>query len=247
MPYSSSFNIGAVRAGEQCIDFYPKYPNPAPVPGIVLVHGAGSNADYCLAPYGNQGTLTSKMIGAGFPGISTDNGGQQTWGNSTSMSGMASGMARLKGRPDAHSTNYSLVGASMGGLISLNYAASAIVKPRCIVMTIPVININDIVSNNRAGYASIINSAYGGTYNEASVGASYNPYTMRSASKLLGIPMLIFYGLTDSLCLPSFTEGFAAADPTKRTLVPLQSGHDENSYKSVDQAMVVDFLKTYNV
>lgn len=248
MPYSSSFNVGAVRSGEQVIDFYPKIAAPAPLPGVVFVHGAGSNADYCISMYGNQGGLTNR-VASEFPAIAGDNGGQQTWGNNLSAVSMDQYLARLQGRPDAHSTKYSLIGASMGGIVSINYAARATVKPSCIVLAIPVINPEDIRANNRSGYASLLNGAYNGGagYDEATMGASYNPYTMRAAAKLQGIPMLIFYGATDALCLPTYVQQFAAADPTNRTLVSLPYGHEEAAYANVNHQQVVDFLKTYNV
>jgi hypothetical protein len=132
----------------------------------------------------------------------------------------------------------------MGGLVALNYAAQATVKPACIVGVIPVINVDDVRANNRGSFAADINSAYG-TYNESTMGANSNPYTMRAAAKLLGIPMLFFYGLSDAICMPSFTEGFAAADPTNRTLVSMSTGHEEASYINANRPQIMSFLGTY--
>lgn len=245
MPTSSTLGVGTVRSGEQVIDFSPKFPSSTLKPGVAFVHGAGSNADYCISPYGNQGQLTNRIISEGYPGIAGDNGGQQTWGNATSATAMGQYLTRLQARPDAQSGAYALIGASMGGIVSLNYAAQATVKPRAIVLAIPVINPEDIRANNRSGYATFVNGAYGGAYNEATMGATYNPYTMRSMSKLTGIPMLIFYGATDALCLPTYAQQFVAADPTYRTGVSVPYGHEEAAYASVNQQQVIDFLNTY--
>lgn len=228
-----------VYAGEQCIDITPKYAYAGQMAGVAYVHGAGSRADYCLSPLGNQAARTN-VVSSVFPGVAGDNSGPQAWGNSLAVSRLGGYISRLAGRPDT-TNDYALIGDSMGGLTSLNYAAQASVKPKAIVMVIPVINIEDIRANNRSNNAALINNAYGG-YVEATMGQSYNPYTMRAAAKLAGIPMLIFYGLTDTLCLPQWAEGFAAADPTNRELVALPSGHDFDSYNAVDHQRVLGFL-----
>jgi len=55
----------------------------------------------------------------------------------------------------------------------------------------------------KRGAGAYINSAYGGSWTEGQYGANHNPQTMASVGKLNGIPMLIFYGLTDHLCMPA--------------------------------------------
>lgn len=239
--YSSSFDIGNVVTGEQCIDFTPRFKYAAQMSGISFVHGAGSNADYCLSPLGNQAART-QVVASRFPGVAGDNGGPATWGNDTAITRLRSNLTRLGARSDVNTSNYALIGDSMGGIVSLNYAAQAAVKPKAIVLVIPVINPEDIRANNRSGYAASINAAYGGTYVEATQGATKNPYTMRAAAKLAGIPMLIFYGATDTLCLPTYVQQFAAADPTKRTLVSIPTGHDFDTYNAVDHARILEFL-----
>lgn len=242
--FATNFSIGTVSTGEQCVDMTPKYAAGQQFPGVAFVHGAGSTADYCLQPEpANQAALTQK-VGSRFPAISGDNGGLLTWGNSLSLSRLGLYVQRLANRPDT-TNEYALVSASMGGLVSFNFAAQAVKKPRAIVSVIPVINLNDIYLNNRDGYGAGIGAAYGGSYNEAMHGTTNNPYAMRDMDKLKDIPMLLFYGLTDTLCRPEFTEEFAAADPGNRILVPLESGHDYTSYANVDHDMIVQFLEEH--
>lgn len=240
--FSTRINSGNVYASEFCIDMTPKFPSAAKVPGVAFVHGAGSDATYCLAPYGTQSTLTQR-VGSVYPAIAGDNGGD-TWGSSTGVARLDGYLTRLKARTDADPAKYALICASMGGLVALNYAAQAAVKPRAIVGVIPVMNTNDIVTNNRGGYAAAVNTAYG-TYNEAAMGGTYNPWTMRAAAKLQGIPMLFFYGQADTICIPQYTQDFAAADPNNRTLISMTSGHDENSYLTANAQAdtIMAFLK----
>lgn len=232
--------LSSVVSGELCVEGTPTSVSATRTGTAVFVHGAGSNATYCLDNYGTQ-SLRTYRIGNIVRTLSGDNGGTQTWGNAASVTALDSYVTKAKS--NAGNGKYALVGDSMGGLVALNYAAQATVKPSAIVLTIPVLNPEDIRANNRWSYASLVNAAYGGSYNEATMGSTRNPYTMRNDAKLKGIPMLIFYGATDDLCLPSFAQAFAAADPTNRTLVSLPSGHEEASYAATDKAQIVSFLE----
>lgn len=240
---STVTETGVVYAGETSVKLTPKFPFQPEMPGVAFVHGAGSGATYLLDPYGRQAIKTLR-IGSRYPAISGDMGGDQTWGNDLSITRLGGYLTTLANRPDANN-NYALVGDSMGGLISLNYAAQAATKPKAMVLTIPVINPEDIRANNRSGYASLINAAYGGAYNEGTMGASKNPYTMRDAAKLKNIPMLIFYGANDQLCLPTFATGFIASDPEYRTGIALPYGHEEAAYSNVNHTLVMEFLKEH--
>lgn len=208
--------------------------------GVMFNHGAGGTAASFNEAYGRQGELSTRCVNEGYLGVSGDNGGTQTWGNPTSIARMESNRQILFSMGNVE--KYALVGGSMGGQNSINFAAAAKVKPSAIVCIIPVMNVEDIRANNRDGYAPLIDAAYAGGYNETRDGQFHNPYTMRNMSKLMGIPTLIFYGASDTLCLPSFVTGYCAADPTNRTAVSMPYGHQEEAYAAVDQNMVVDFL-----
>lgn len=239
---NTSYLNGTVYAGEHLIDVSPKIPYSLTKPGIAFASGAGENALTWLGIDALGQELD--MYCSEYPGVIGDNGGGATWGNATSITRLGGYISRLIGRSDTGS-DYALIGNSMGGLVALNYAAQASVKPKCIVLQIPVINLEDIRANNRNGFAAAINVAYGGTYNEATMGATYNPYTMKDAAKLKNIPMLILYSTTDTICLPTFTTQFAAGDPSFRTLVPQTEGHSYAFYAAINKDAVLAFLKTH--
>lgn len=239
--YSDAVN----PATEGVLELQPKFPSSQSRSGVMFVHGAGSGGTYCLEAYGRQGVLTNRIVSEGWNAVAGDNAGPQTWGNDSAIRRMDSNLVNLGGLPGTNLEKYALVSGSMGGLNSINYAARVAHKPAAIVTVIPVINIEDIRANNRSGYAAAINSAYPGGYQEARDGVNYNPYTMRAMEKIIGIPMLLIYGTSDTLCLPSFVEAFAAADPTNRVLSPVPYGHEEAAYAAVDHDEVIAFLKEH--
>ncbi|WP_162178488.1 alpha/beta fold hydrolase [Mycetocola saprophilus] len=187
------------------------------------------------------------VAAAGYSATSGENGGPQTWGNLASLRGVDAHNALGQALPNVKTGKTALISGSMGGLISMNWAAANPDKVSCIVSVIPVCNVTDIVTNDREGYAQFANSAYTGGWSESAYGAGHNPFTLSQAGKLAGIPMLFFYGLTDKLCIPTWPEQMKRHAGNNITLVPLQSGHDYDSYAAVNQPMIVDFLNTHNV
>lgn len=238
---------GSGVAGEGTLRIAPKYPAPTPMYPVQYVHGAGSDATYCISPLGNQDTLTQMVAAAGFEANSGDNGGPDSWGNTTAIAGVNAHFNQGQAWTSAKTGKTALVSGSMGGLNSLNWAAANKAKVSCIVSVIPVLNTDDVFVNNRGGYKWTLNAAYPNGWTQATYGAAHNPFTMSAAGKFTGIPMLFFYGLTDTLCLPTWATQMAAHAGNNITLVPLNSGHDFDSYAAVDQPRIVDFLKQYNV
>ena len=212
--------------------------------GVIFVHGAGSTGTYCLDRYGRHGQLTRRVVDLGLAGWAGDNGGVASWGNQADMTAMTNGYNALQVRPGVAPGKVALVSGSMGGLVSLNWAARNPDKVACIVSVIPVINPTDIYVNNRGGYGPQIAAAHGG-WSEASRGAQWNPATMALAGTYAGIPMLLFYGLTDTLCMSAQTETFAATVGTNVTLVPLASGHAEASYAGADHEAIAAFINLH--
>jgi len=244
----SSFAVGTVTASEGALLIRPKIPTSPARRGVISVHGAGSGATHCIQPYGKQSTQTNAVTDAGFTIFSGDVGGD-TWGNATGMARMTAAYNYLQGVAGVTPGKVALISGSMGGLISLNWAAANPTLVSAIVSCIPVINPNDIVTNNRAllgsNYAPLVNAAYGGAYSESVYGAACNPRTIATTTaRLQGIPMLFFYGLTDTLCVPAEIVAFAASPGMNVTLVPLATGHEEATYSAVDFPRVAEFLKT---
>ena len=253
MTYASFYDLGRIGAApsEGSVIVRPKRRPATPKSGVMFVHGAGSTSLYCLLDDGKQGRLTRKIASAGYTGWSHDNGGPQTWGNDLALLRMSSGRDALRSQPGVTSGGkIALVSASMGGLNSLAWigawtAGGGPSPVSCVVSVIPVLDLTDIHTNNRGGFASLINAAYGGAYSEASYGATHNPMTMAQAGRFTGIPMLIFYGTSDTICLPGRAQAFAAAVGSSVTLVPLAAGHDLTAYDLVDHDLAVDFLKAH--
>jgi hypothetical protein len=191
--------------------------------------------------------------GGGHYGFAHDNGGPATWGNLTARDRMTKMYNYIQTKSYVKKGKVFLMFGSMGGIVSMNWAAANPTKVAGIMGVIPVINPDDIQQYNRWNYGPEIHAAYGGTYVESVQGSTSNPHTMSAMGKFEGIPMMFFYGLTDDLCLPSECEEFAAncnALGGSVNLIPINDGHTFTTYATVAQpsnlGLISDFLKTYN-
>ncbi len=240
--YTSALATGTVVAGEKWVDIAPKYPPASKLPGVMFVHGAGVDASFCVDDDGDQVGISGLLANNGYTAASGDNGGIATWGSSSALTPLGSGVTALAAKSSVKAASkVALIGTSMGGLNALNYALANPTKVSCLVLIIPCINLDDIRSNNRGSFAAAINAAYGGSYDEASQGATHNPYTYRASATIATMPMLIFYGDSDAVCLPTYTSQFAAAQ-TNRTAISLSGGHAFSTQLLVNHQTILDFI-----
>lgn len=243
--HTGTMTKGQVIADELMCTWAPKFPPTPKLGGVMMVHGAGSNATYPLDSYGKQNERLAAVVDAGFTVTSADNGGSQTWGNQRSIDALDRAYGHTVSQKGATGSKVAIMGDSMGGVVALGWAAQNRDKVSCFIGTIPVISIHDIVSNDRGGYGSLASAAYDGW--DAADRQGYDLSLSGGArTPLRGLPMLIFYGTNDTICVPSVTEAFKTAMGSSCTLVPMPLGHEEAAYSTPDRTRIVDFLKQYN-
>lgn len=235
----SSHGSGRYAASEQ--DVYLSQPGVAGVRGVIYCHGAGGSATNCR-DYTNIGELhLINAIAQQFPVLCVDAGGAQAWGNATAVARVGDAVTYLQGTLGAKSGTVLLVGASMGALTASNYAKANPSKVGCVVGIIPVVDLNDMVTNNRGGLAANINTAYG-TYSEATHGATYNPATYAAS---FTTPTRLFYASDDTTAIPGAVTAFdtACAAASATSLGAL--GHTQAAVAATPISTVLDFLATY--
>jgi hypothetical protein len=127
----------------------------------------------------------------------------------------------------------------MGNLNQLVWARTNSSKIASIVSIMGVMNLADIQANSST-YAPFINTAYGGTYSEASNGPTKNPITMARNGTLPIIPHLQWYGTGDTLCKPEFAAEFATLMGTVPR--PVAGGHDDVMPTNINIAETLAFL-----
>lgn len=173
--------------------------------------------------------------------LSSDLGGNQTWGNSTAISRAGSAYNVVQTIQGVSQGKVIVFGQSMGALTALNWARLNRSKVCAIVLLIPVINLNDIATNSI--YSSNVNNAYGG-YSDSVYGATNNPLVCSRNGDFNGIPILLMYGVNDALCKKEFSIEFSE-NCDMCTAMPLEGGHTEIIQTLINIDTVSDFMDTY--
>lgn len=231
---------GKVEEGEQEVVLFPRASRPLKT-GVIYVHGA-EGADpggmqWMKLP-GRWGTM--REVSARAPMLCSELGGNATWGNDTSIARMTAAYNYMQTLPGVSSGKVSLLAQSMGATVAIAWARANIAKVDRIALMIPVINLTDV--RNNSGYQAAIDAAYGGTYSEASFGATHNPLTIAQAGGLPGIKVQLWYGDTDTLCKPEFSLQFAAALGSNCEVRRMGGGHAEETVYNIDSAALAAFL-----
>lgn len=188
----------------------------------IYVHGAGDlGASWLNVPL--RFPIFRALIDQGYTVVSPDLGGPQTWGNSVQQSRIDSTYSFIKQQTGGN-PKVLLVGQSMGGLGSFIWAANNPAKVDRLAALIPVVNLADV--HDRPDYfRELIDTAYGGSYNDAVQGLDRNPLRLAASGRLHGVKMKVWYGAGDELCKPTDARQFGAL--TGAPVVAVPGGHAE--------------------
>lgn len=239
----TSAGIGRVTVSEADVIMRPKCRNSSK-PGVLYVHGAEADVGGGLTwmNIATRARLINAIADAGYTMLSCDLGGVATWGNDTAIARITAAKNYLLTLQDVSAGKIILVGQSMGGQNSLVWAAANPTLVKAIIGAIPVINIQDV--RNRV-YTTSVDAAYSGGYTDATYGALHNPYVIAGNSGLNDIPMQLWYGDSDTTCLPTYTQAMATRANTVE-LHTLSGGHAESTVAEIDPSVVLSYLAGLN-
>jgi hypothetical protein len=242
----SSYGVGAVHAGEGYLTLLPKnYRADGSLRGVIYCHGAG---DAAFSGSLNEGTVPSVRnivltVASRLPVLSCDLGGQHTWGNDTSLARLTEAKAYLQGALGAKSGPVALLALSMGHLTAMNWAAQNLSDVACVAGIIPCCDLDDIYSNDRGGFATFIDGAYGGVYVPEAEQAVHNPATIAAAGGFAGLRHKTWYGAGDTVALASTATALSAAiGGTSSAVQAATTGHVDATVAAIPADDVLDFL-----
>lgn len=213
--------------------------SPGGLPGVLFCHGANQTCYVSRATTTTGQFALTNALGEAFSLAITDTGGTAAWGNNTSIAAVGQVKTWLQGTWGAKAGKVALVGVSMGAVTALNYARANPTLVSCVVVCIPVIDLNDIVVNNRGSLAASVNTAYGGTYNDGTDGPTHSPAQYAAS---FTVPTLGYYSSDDTTAIASAVTTFdtACAAATFNSVGAL--GHSEAAVAAAPTSAILDFI-----
>lgn len=232
---------GRYAASEQDVFVASQAGLGAGVRGVLYFHGAGGSATNCR-DYANIGELhLINALAEVFPVLSIDAGGTQNWGNATGVARAGDGRTHLQGTRAAKAGTVLVVGASMGAVTALNYAKANPTHVAAVVGLIPCVDLNDMVTNDRGGLASNINTAYS-TYSEATHGPTSNPANYAAS---LSVPTQLYYASDDTTAIPGAVTAFDTACASATAISVGALGHTQAAIDAAPRDDILRFLAQY--
>lgn len=221
-----SYGSGRTRSGDT--DLFAYEPQVLGRTGVVVCHAYSHTTATHVSPRGGRPNLWSLMrtLAANYPVVVGNQGGDN-WNNDdgrTGVGGCATAIRAASSPARASSGPVVLVGTSMGFTVAAGWAKSNLSDVAAIVGILPLVDLDDLWNRDWNSSRAAINTAYGGLYVPATMGAERNP--MLSAGTL-NVPIRLYYAADDPGVLPATIAAFDAAAPNVTT-VNLGSigGHD---------------------
>lgn len=210
--------------------------------GVIWCPGAGGDdrefvaADASELAIGTRDT-TRGLTDLGYPIVSLNT--SFTWGNDTAMTRMDALYGYAMAEFD-FPEEVILIGGSQGGTTMTNWAKRNPEKVAAMVGLVPLTHLDAFHDGNVGGFASSIETAYGGlsAYNAAV--PTHDP--IEFADELVGIPMRSWYSTDDPLIDPDWVQEFMDAQGGQA--VPFDdSGH---SIDGLDLNEVYEYLMAFD-
>lgn len=175
--------------------------------GIVCCHsGTATALTGALATSGISTAyprLQAWLADCGWPIVTPDLAGD-TACNDTGTTRVGEARTWIQASPQsAKSGKVILLGWSEGGGTAMKYALDNPTNVAAMILLQPLSDLQDVVTNNRGGFASLVNAAYSGGYSDATYGAAHNPKLFASTLAASNIPAWVAYATDDTVVIPT--------------------------------------------
>lgn len=205
----ASSGFGQYQAGENHLALVARqYRGDGTKRGVLFLHGRGGGYLDAMTP-GIGGEVCARLVNAGYPLLSCDLGGTVTWGNDTAQARVTTALGYLRSQFGASSSSVYVVGASMGALLALNWTKANLASVKALALCVPITDLADVHTNNRGGFATEAETAYGGAPAYATAEAAHNPAA--SPASFTSKPIRLWYASNDTTAVPATVTTFAAS------------------------------------
>jgi pimeloyl-ACP methyl ester carboxylesterase len=241
----STYGAGRYAVGEGDMVLLPSgFRQDGTVRGVVYCHGAGGGALSASDPVKSAGEWALvRGIAEHYPVVVADLGGPFTFGNARAVARVDDARRYLQDQWGAAPGPVGLVGASMGGVVALNYAATHRAQVLAAVGVVPVSDLHDLYARNAGGLTPRIAAAWDLTAGDP-LPAGADP--TRNAAELVGIPYDAWYAGDDTV-VPASTvlRLVSLMGPAARARGVGRLGHTQAAIGAASVPDILGFLATH--
>lgn len=216
-------------------------------PGILVCHGADNTAQSSWASTVNwrSNRICQSLATRGFVLLASDFGGPNTFGNDLSMTRMSAARTWLTAQGCAPD-EVMLLGASMGGLMALNYASRNPTAVKAVVGIEPLINLDEIRNGDTLGLRDEIDTAWGVTY-PAALPARASIHQSANYQPLIDykIPVQLHYSTGDVTVSASSITTFGASVGAELHRVSTSLPHGDALMGAADLTVIGEFFERH--
>jgi acetyl esterase/lipase len=173
---------------------------------VLFCHAAGGDA----IPAASLGAARSSLADQlGTVVIAGDLSSGHAWCNAASIQKITDHWNWAKTNLGVKTDKMILSGASMGGGTAVTYAGQNPGNVAALQINIPTLNVDDIHDNDRGGFASDIETAYGGLAGWNAAEPTQNPVNQIASIASAQIPTILYANELDSICLVQYARQLA--------------------------------------
>lgn len=204
--------------------------------GVLWCHGGGGAGATAFHTPLNPNRALIHAVAEHFPILVVNDVGS-AMGNSADQADIASALTFLHAQEGVSAGPVACIGVSQGNLAAMNYARNNPGTISCIAGIIPAVDLDDVRDNDRGGFRSVIDAAWGVTWPTAlPVGANPMDYPPT------GTPWKAWYSDWDDIVVEATVLAMATTLGAEAVDVG-DMGHSEQTVGQVPPADVVAFLK----
>jgi acetyl esterase/lipase len=242
----TSHGLGRCSPGEADVVLLPKaFRGDGTVPGVIYCHGAGSDALSASDPVGHAGEWNLvRSLAERYPVVVADLGGPLTFANPTAMARIEDARRYLQGTWGARPGPVIMVGTSMGGLCSLNYAAAHRDRVAGVVGILPLSDLTELYTGHGGAFTPSVAAAWGVSATPPLSTLPVGADPTRKPAPLRGLRYQAWYAGSDTIVLPSTVTRLVSlmGAPATATNLGASHGHDEAAIGAVPVGQVLSFL-----
>lgn len=226
--------IGTWKTGAHWVMVEPRLADTRP--GVIFSPGGGGAGATSLVTPNNEIRSLIFAVAEYYPVLAIDDAGM-AFANASDIADMTAALNFLHNQPGVDSGPVGCIAVSQGNTVAMNYYRDFPGTISCVAGIIPLVDMEDVRTNDNEGFRDEIDSAWGVTY-PTPLPEGANP----ADDPPLGLPWQAWYSAWDNIVTEQTVLNMATVLDAEAINVG-DNGHSPLTVAAVDSKQMIRFLK----